>query len=143
SAVLMAGEKPGGHGERSVAVGAIDMAAWDALAKIEERPLFRVLAERFGAGTPDDKVWVCAAGGYYRAGQGADGLRDELRSYLDRGYVTVKMKVGGASLPDDLRRIDAALEVVGDGAHLCVDANGRFDLDAAVAYARAFEPYGL
>src|SRR5471032_1820948 len=41
---MMTNEKPGGHGERSVAVGAVDMAVWDAVAKIEDRPLFSVLA---------------------------------------------------------------------------------------------------
>src|SRR5512133_2269385 len=45
---LMSNEKPGGHGERSVAVGTIDMAVWDAVAKIARKPLFRLLAERHG-----------------------------------------------------------------------------------------------
>ncbi|CAN5453458.1 hypothetical protein BH24DEI1_BH24DEI1_08130 [soil metagenome] len=44
--VMMMNEKPGGHGERSVAVGVIDMALWDALAKAEGKPLYRLLAER-------------------------------------------------------------------------------------------------
>src|SRR5690349_12459368 len=48
-AAMMRNEKPGGHGERSVAVGTIDMAVWDAAAKIAETPLFRLLAERHGA----------------------------------------------------------------------------------------------
>ena len=47
-ATLMSNEKPGGHGERSVAVGTIDMAVWDAVAKIAGKPLFRLLAERHG-----------------------------------------------------------------------------------------------
>src|ERR1700682_601519 len=47
-AALMSNEKPGGHGERSVAVGTIDMAVWDAVAKIAGLPLFRLLAERHG-----------------------------------------------------------------------------------------------
>src|SRR5271165_7400225 len=42
-AAMMANEKPGGHGERSVAVGTIDMAVWDAVAKIAGKPLFRLL----------------------------------------------------------------------------------------------------
>ena len=46
---MMTNEKPGGHGERSVAVGTIDMAVWDAVAKIAGKPLFRLLAERYGA----------------------------------------------------------------------------------------------
>jgi L-alanine-DL-glutamate epimerase-like enolase superfamily enzyme len=63
--VLMANEKPGGHGERSVAVGIIDMALWDLIAKIEDKPLHRLLAERYGSGSPDEHVAVYAAGGYY------------------------------------------------------------------------------
>ena len=40
-------EKPGGHGERSVAVGTLDMALWDALAKAHGLPLWRLLADRY------------------------------------------------------------------------------------------------
>ena len=54
---LMRNEKPGGHGERSVAVGTIDMATWDAVAKISGQPLFRLLAERHGV-EPDPRVFV-------------------------------------------------------------------------------------
>ena len=41
---MMTNEKPGGHGERSVAVGTIDMAVWDAVAKIARLPLHELLA---------------------------------------------------------------------------------------------------
>jgi L-alanine-DL-glutamate epimerase-like enolase superfamily enzyme len=143
-ATMMSGEKPGGHGERSVAVGTVDMAVWDAVAKIEGKPLWQVLNDRYGDGPPDEKVWVYAAGGYYQPGKGLDGLRDEMRSYLDLGYRVVKMKIGGAPLAEDLERVEAALAVVdGDGQRLCVDANGRFDLETAVAYGKALAPYGL
>ncbi len=141
---LMTGEKPGGHGERSVAVGVIDMAVWDAVAKIEGKPLYQVLADRYRNGEADAKVWVYAAGGYYQPGKDLKALQDEMRGYLDMGYATVKMKIGGAPLDEDLRRIEAVLEVVGgDGSRLAVDANGRFDLDEAVAYANALAPYNL
>ena len=142
-ATLMSNEKPGGHGERSVAVGTIDMAVWDAVAKIAGQPLYRLLAERYGGGTPDDKVWVYAAGGYYYPGKDLAQLRQEMQGYRDRGYRVVKMKIGGASLAEDLRRIEAVLDVVGDGRNLAVDANGRFDLATAIAYANALEPYDL
>lgn len=140
-------EKPGGHGERSVAIGTIDMAVWDAVAKIEGKPLFQLLADRYGAkygvSKPDRKVFVYAAGGYYHPGQDLRKLQDEMRSYLDRGYSVVKKKIGGASLDEDLRRIDAILEVLQDGQRLCVDANGRFDLETAIAYAKALSRYDL
>jgi L-alanine-DL-glutamate epimerase-like enolase superfamily enzyme len=143
-ATLMTGEKPGGHGERSVAVGVIDMAVWDVVAKIEGKPLYRVLADRYRNGEVDEKVWVYAAGGYYEPGKDLAALQAEMRGYLDLGYTTVKMKIGGASLDEDLRRIEAVLEVVdGDGSCLAVDANGRFDLETALAYADALAPYGL
>src|SRR5882757_4686597 len=68
-AAMMANEKPGGHGERSVAVGTIDMAVWDAVAKIARQPLWRLLADRYRGGQADEKVWVYAAGGYYYPGK--------------------------------------------------------------------------
>jgi L-alanine-DL-glutamate epimerase-like enolase superfamily enzyme len=142
--VMMADEKPGGHGERSSAVGTLDMAIWDAVAKIESRPLYALLAERYRGGPADDRVWVYAAGGYYQPGKDLRALQDEMQGYLDLGYHTVKMKIGGASLDDDLRRIEAVLEVLGgDGQRLCVDANGRFDTATALAYAREVSTYGL
>ena len=142
-AILFHNEKPGGHGERSVAIGVLDMAIWDAVAKIEEVPLYRLLTDRYRDGTHDGKVWVYAAGGYYNPGKSLTKLQDEMRSYLDMGYTCVKMKIGGAPLDEDLKRIDAVLEVVGEGRNLCVDANGRFDLDTALEYAEAMEHYGL
>ncbi len=142
-AAMMTNEKPGGHGERSVAVGTIDMAIWDAVAKIEGKPLYQLLAERYGNGTPNRKVFVYAAGGYYYPGKDDAKLMAEMRSYLDRGYAVVKMKIGGASLADDCRRIEAVLGMLAPGQKLAVDANGRFDLKTAVAYAKALSRYDL
>jgi L-alanine-DL-glutamate epimerase-like enolase superfamily enzyme len=141
-ATLMTNEKPGGHGERSVAVGTIDMAVWDAVAKIAGKPLFRLLAERH-ARTADPRVFVYAAGGYYYPGKDSSALRGEMRGYLDRGYNVVKMKIGGASLADDAARIEAVLAEIGNQAQLAVDANGRFDLDTAIAYAKMLRNYPL
>jgi D(-)-tartrate dehydratase len=140
-AATMANEKPGGHGERSVAVGTIDMAVWDAVAKIAGKPLFRLLAARHGR-SADPRVFVYAAGGYYYPGKDLSALRAEMRGYLDRGYNVVKMKIGGASIDEDRRRIEAVLEEIG-GARLAVDANGRFDLETAIAYAKMLRDYPL
>ncbi len=140
---MMANEKPGGHGERSVAVGVLDMAIWDAVAKIEDKPLYRLLAERYNGGQADERVFVYAAGGYYYPGNNLKALQDEMKRYLDLGYTVVKMKIGGESLADDLRRIEAVIELVGEGSRVAVDANGRFDLDTSIQYARALAPYKL
>lgn len=142
-ATMFTNEKPGGHGERLVAIGTIDMAVWDAVAKIADKPLFQLLADRHGNGQANRKVFVYAAGGYYYPGKDDAGLKDEMRSYLDRGYAVVKMKIGGASLDDDLRRIDSVLSILQDGQRLAVDANGRFNLGTAIAYAKALSRYNL
>ena len=142
-AAMMSNEKPGGHGERSVAVGTIDMAVWDAVAKIEGKPLYQMLAERYGNGEANPRVFVYAAGGYYWPGQGLEGLTREMQGYLDRGYSVVKKKIGGASLADDMKRIEAVLKLLGPGRKLAVDANGRFDLPTAIAYAKALSQYDL
>ena len=139
---LMTNEKPGGHGERSVAVGTIDMAIWDAVAKIAGKPLFRLLAERHGV-EADPRVFVYAAGGYYYPGKDLSGLRTEMRSYVDRGYTVVKMKIGGAPIDEDERRIEAVLQEIDGQAQLAVDANGRFDLEMAIAYAKVLRQYPL
>ena len=143
-AAMMKNEKPGGHGERSVAVGVLDMALWDALAKAKGVPLWRLLADRYRGGEADPTAWVYAAGGYYYPGKGLDALQDEMRSYLDRGYSTVKMKVGLVPLAEDVARIEAVLAVLGgNGSRLCVDVNGRFTLEEAIRFGRAVAPYGL
>jgi D(-)-tartrate dehydratase len=141
-AAMMTNEKPGGHGERSVAVGTIDMAVWDAVAKINGKPLFRHLAEMKGR-EADPRVFVYAAGGYYYPGKDDSALRKEMRGYLDRGYNVVKVKIGGASIDEDQRRIEAVLEEVGNEAQLAVDANGRFNLETAIAYAKMLREYPL
>lgn len=140
---MMTNEKPGGHGERSVAVGTIDMAIWDAVAKIAGKPLFQLLAEKYGDGSPNRRVFVYAAGGYYYPGKDLDALKREMLGYIERGYTVVKQKIGGASLREDIARIEAVLSILKPGQSLAVDANGRFDLKTALEYAKALSQYNL
>ena len=70
---MMQREKPGGHTERSIAIGTIEVACWDAVAKIEDKPLHRVLAERYNAGRVLEKVQCYVGGGWYHAGKGIEG----------------------------------------------------------------------
>src|ERR1700676_4351090 len=140
--VLMRNEK-GGHGERSVGVGVIDMAVWDATAKIAGVPLYKLLGDRYRVGKIDAKVFVYAAGGYFYPGKDLTALQNEMSGYLDLGYSVVKMKIGAVPLAEDLKRIEAVLKILKTPDQLAVDANGRFDLDTAIAYAKALAPYGL
>jgi L-alanine-DL-glutamate epimerase-like enolase superfamily enzyme len=142
-AAMMQREKPGGHTERSVAIGTIEVAVWDAVAKIEGKPLHRTLADRYNGGKAVGKVPCYVGGGWYKEGKGIRELQEEIRSRLGEGYDTMKIKVGGASIPEDLQRVEAALEVVKGSAHLAVDANAGFDRTRALAYAKALAPYQL
>ena len=142
-ACMMQREKAGGHSERSIAIGTIEVALWDAVAKVERKPLHRVLAERFNGGKIADRVFCYVGGGWYFPGQTIKDLQDEMRRHLDAGYTLVKMKVGGLPLSEDLRRLEAVLQVVGSGDHLAVDANCKFDRENAFAYAKALSPFKL
>ena len=141
--VLMNNEKPGGHGERTVAVGTLDMAIWDAVAKIEDVPLYKLLADQYGDGIIDEKVFVYAAGGYYHPDKEIPDLKEEMKTYLDMGYSKVKMKVGGVPIEKDLKRIEAVINVVGSGQNLMVDVNGRFNLTEAIDFGEAIKDYNL
>src|ERR1700731_2915394 len=106
---MMLREKSGGHSERSIAIGTIEVAVWDAVAKIAGKPLHRVLAERYNGGKASDKMFCYVGGGWYWPGQTIKDLQDEMRRHRDAGYTMVKMKVGGAPLAEDCRRIEAVM----------------------------------
>ncbi len=142
-AAMLAGEKPGGHSERSIAIGTIEVALWDAVAKIEGLPLYRSLANRYSGGAARERMFVYVGGGWYRQGATLADLRDEVGRHLDAGYRMVKIKVGGLPLAEDLKRVEAALAVVGSPDRLAVDANARFGRDDALAYAAALAPLQL
>jgi L-alanine-DL-glutamate epimerase-like enolase superfamily enzyme len=141
--VAIRNEKPGGHGDRAAAAGALELAVWDLNAKLDDEPACVGIARRFGRHGGRRDVDVYAAGGYYYAEDSTERLQAELNGYRALGFNAFKIKIGGASLDKDLQRIDAALAVAGDGSRLAVDANGRFDLDTALAYAKALAPYKL
>jgi len=143
-AAMMAGEKPGGHGERCVAVGALDMAVWDAAAKIAGEPLYRFLSERVGGNPPSvAEVPVYAGGGYYYPDEDRAQLADEIRRLRDLGYDRVKIKIAGRSLEEDLSRIETAIALLPDAQHLAVDAMNNCDATTSRTTAAALAPYGL
>ena len=142
-AVMMQREKSGGHSERSIAIGTIEVAVWDAIAKIAGKPLHRVLADRYNAGRIATKVFCYVGGGWYAPGQTVKDLQDEMRRHLDAGYTMVKMKVGGLPLAEDLHRVEAVKAILPGNAQLAVDANSKFDRSQALAYAKALGPFQL
>jgi L-alanine-DL-glutamate epimerase-like enolase superfamily enzyme len=142
-ACMMQREKAGGHSERSIPIGTIEVAVWDAVAKIAGKPLHRVLAERYNGGKIADKVFCYVGGGWYAPGQTVCDLQDEMRRHLDAGYTMVKMKVGGLPLAEDVHRVEAVKAILPANAQLAVDANSKFGRDDALAYAKALAPFRL
>jgi L-alanine-DL-glutamate epimerase-like enolase superfamily enzyme len=141
--VMMQREKAGGHSERSIAIGTIEVAVWDAIAKIAGKPLHRVLAERYNGGRIAGRVFCYVGGGWYFPGQSLRDLQDEMRRHLEAGYTMLKMKVGGLSLAEDLRRVEAVKSMLPADSQLAVDANSKFGRDEALAYAEALAPFEL
>src|SRR6188768_1038179 len=142
-ACMMQREKPGGHTERSVAIGTLEVACWDAIAKIADQPLHAVLAQKYNNGKVQDKVPCYVGGGWYAPGKGIPELQDEIRRRLDEGYTTMKIKVGGMTIPEDVQRVEAGIAIVGASDRLAVDANAGFNRARALQYAQALKPFKL
>jgi L-alanine-DL-glutamate epimerase-like enolase superfamily enzyme len=142
-AVIMRNEKPGGHGDRAGAAAAIEQAIWDLNAKLADEPAYATIARAFGREPRREAVEVYTGGGYYYAPGAGRTIRDEFLAYRDMGFESFKMKIGGAPLAVDMKRIEEALVAAGGPQHLMVDANGRFELPTAIAYAMELKPLGL
>jgi L-alanine-DL-glutamate epimerase-like enolase superfamily enzyme len=141
---MMKGEKLGGHGERCVAIGTLDMALWDAAAKIAGLPLHRFLRQHLNlepAGAADVEVY--ASGGYPYPSDDLRRLSDEMKTLREQGYRKAKIKIGTNSLAQDLKRIEAAQEVFDGAACLAVDAMNSYDLGRGLEAAKALSSLGL
>jgi D(-)-tartrate dehydratase len=141
--VMMAGEKAGGHGERSVAVGALDMAIWDLASKARGVPLFRLIWQVFDRHPTCESAPVYAGGGYVFPDNDFACLRDEAQRFRAMGFTAMKMKIGTCDLAIDCKRIETVLDVVGAGGSLAVDAMNAYSASRAHEAAAALEPYGL
>jgi len=142
-ACMMQREKSGGHTERSVAIGTLEVACWDAVAKLADQPLHAVLAQKYNNGKVQNKVPCYVGGGWYAPGKGIPELQDEIRRRLDEGYTTMKIKVGGMTVPEDVKRVEAGIAIVGASDRLAVDANAGFNRARALQYAQALKPFKL
>jgi L-alanine-DL-glutamate epimerase-like enolase superfamily enzyme len=140
---MMVGEKPSGDIERSVGIGTIEVAIWDAVAKIADVPAYKLIADRYRGGKYEKKMFCYVGGGWYSPGKGIPELLDEVRAHRDRGYTLIKVKVGGMPVAEDVKRLEACINLLGDSNMLAVDANGAIDDARRPAYAAAVSPLKL
>lgn len=119
------------------AIAALDIALWDAKAKLLKLPIYKLL------GGCKDRIACYGSGGYYRKSgkAGLDDLAEEMAGYVKRGLRAVKMKVGAIGLKDDLERVRVAREAIGPDIALMLDANNAYDITTAIRAGRAFEKY--
>ncbi|MDS0300522.1 mandelate racemase/muconate lactonizing enzyme family protein [Halogeometricum sp. S1BR25-6] len=118
------------------AISTVDIALWDLKAKAAGEPLYKLL------GGYADSVPSYASGGYYRDDKGHEGLREEMRRYLDEGHDVVKMKVGRRTVSEEVDRVAAVRDEIGPDRTLLLDANGVWSSPPeAIRACRAFEPY--
>jgi D-arabinonate dehydratase len=123
----------GARGLSTRAMSAIDIAMWDAIGKTLKIPLYKLL------GGFAERVPAYLAGGYYVEGKGLEELAEEMRQKVRAGARYVKMKIGGASLAEDVERVRAAREAVGSEVGIMIDANNAFTVLQAIKFARQVE----
>ncbi len=123
------------------AASAVDLALWDLRAKARWLPAWRLLAAP--ETTADGSVAVYASGGLYRDGATTADLARELARYVEQGFTTVKMKIGGLTLRDDIDRVRAARAAIGPEVTLWVDAVNQLTVDTAPAWCDALADCGV
>ena len=119
------------------AIGGIDMALWDIEGKAAKLPVFRLL------GAENKPVFTYATGGYYTKGEKITACADELAGFVANGFKAVKLKVGGAPMADEVKRVKATRAAIGPDIAFKLDMNAAYDLPACIEFARAVEPYNI
>jgi len=135
--VRKATELSGRSGIAAAAWSGIETAVMDLAARSLELPLADLL------GRTRDRVPVYASAGLYGADKSPDDLAAEVKGWVEAGFDSVKIKVGGARLVEDVRRVAAVREAVGPGVRLMVDALYNLDVAQAIAMASAFERHDI
>ena len=128
------------HGVQGVvqfAIAAADIALWDILGKAAGLPVYKML------GAYADRVPAYSMCGWYFENDGdLSQFKQAITGAFEEGFQAVKIKVGRASLDDDIRRINAAREIAGHGRRIMVDANQVFNLNEAIRRGRVYQQMG-
>ena len=118
-------------------ISGIDIALWDLMGKATGKSVHQLL------GAFHERIPTYIAGGYYGEGKGLDGLVREMEENLALGAKAIKMKIGGASIAEDIERIRVVRETVGSDVKVMVDANCAYSVRDAISIARKMEAYDV
>lgn len=119
----------------SFAISAIDIALWDIRCKLMNLPLWKL------AGGHSNKV-NCYAGGI-DLNFSKEKLLGNIQGYLDKGFKAVKIKVGKPDYKEDVERVAAVRELIGNDIKFMVDANYSLSVDEAIRFAQEIEQYNI
>ncbi len=122
----------GGFG--GAALSGVDIALWDIAGKVSGKSVSEMLG-----GAIRDKVAVYATGLYYQEDEFPSKLIAEAESYVEAGYKGMKTKVGGLKVADDVKRVQAIRDAIGDDVYLMVDANKAYTARTAIDIGRRLE----
>ncbi|BCX05839.1 MAG: mandelate racemase [Candidatus Roseilinea sp.] len=120
-----------GKGAVMSAIGGVDIALWDIVGKVSDKPIYALLGGTQPARAP-----------LYATGLDPANLADSARAFTDQGYRAVKVRIGFDEARD-IANVEAVRRAVGDDNHVLVDANMAYDLDTAKRMAAALRPYHL
>lgn len=126
---LPRGERP----QIMAAIAGIDIALWDLKGKAAGLPVYRLL------GAEKRPIFSYATGGYYRLGAPDRVYADELAGFVAAGFRAVKLKTGGGTVAEEVKRVRAVREAIGPDVSLMLDMNAPYDINECIAFARAVE----
>jgi L-alanine-DL-glutamate epimerase-like enolase superfamily enzyme len=130
-------EYQGVGGVAQFAIAAADIAVWDILGKSAGLPVYKML------GAYRDRIPVYSmCGWYYDNDDDLSKFKRQITAAMEQGYQAVKIKVGRSSLDDDVRRIRLALDTMGKGKRVMVDANQVFNRNEALRRGRVYQEMG-
>jgi L-alanine-DL-glutamate epimerase-like enolase superfamily enzyme len=146
----------GRRGMLMMAISGVDIALWDIIGQATRTPLYRLL------GGYRDTLDAYASAGFYASGKDAAALAEEVGGYVERGFRSVKIKVGRnpdvmlnplhdmhandyavATLEEDVERVRVVRQAIGPRVRLAIDANNAWTVPVALRFMREVEPFDI
>lgn len=126
----------GQSGISIIAYNPIDLACWDLIGKLAQRPLHRLF------GSHRSRVPVYASGGLWLSSS-KEELQSEAQAFVDQGFKAMKMRLGSPDWREDVARVEAVRATIGNSITLMADANQGLSGAQALRLGRALAEFDL